>query len=276
MENKPKRTLVIGDVHGAAKALKQVLERSNWNPELDKIIQLGDVADGWSETSECVDILLDIKKQSVHKPVFIRGNHDVWVYDWMMFGLTPYTWTTQGGKATMESYVKTGKLVDKEHKNFWFTQLDWYIDEENRIFIHAGWDYRIDPNAARHSGDYLSDMEVFIKQASAKLGVGAGTIAKECHWDRSLIKNAAAVSTFKAKGIEDYNKKVQKALNLFKEIYVGHTVSREHKVENFENLWNMDSGGGWKGRLSIMDIDTKEIWYADKSPELYPNELGRG
>jgi len=61
--NKPKRTLCIGDIHGSAKGLKQVLERCNWNPETDKIIQLGDVADGWSETSECVDILLDIKKR---------------------------------------------------------------------------------------------------------------------------------------------------------------------------------------------------------------------
>lgn len=270
------RTLVIGDIHGNARGLKQVLERCGWDPKTDKIIQLGDVADGWSETSECVDILLDIKKQSVHKPVFIRGNHDVWVYDWMMFGLTPYTWTTQGGKATMESYVKTGKLVDKEHKNFWFTQLDWHIDEENRIFIHAGWDYRIDPNATRHSGDYLSQEEVFVKQASAKLGAGAGTIAKECHWDRSLIKNAAAVSVFKEKGIPEYNKKVQAALNQFKEVYVGHTASRKHEVENYENLWNTDSGSGWRGRLSIMDIDTKEIWYADFSPELYPDELGRG
>lgn len=258
MENKPKRTLVIGDVHGAAKALSQVLERCGWNPETDKIIQLGDVADGWSETSECVDILLDIKKRSEHEPIFIRGNHDVWVYDWMMFGLTPSIWTTQGGKATLESYVRTAKLVDKDHKNFWFTQKDWYIDDENRLFIHAGFEYK--------EADFPK---------SATLKWNAGTIAMGCHWDRSLLKNAAAVSVFKSRGVDDYNKKVQKALNEFKEIYIGHTATKGD-VENFENLWNIDTGSGWRGRLAIMDIDTKEIWYSDYSPDLYPDELGRG
>ena len=70
------RTLVIGDVHGSAKALEQVLDRA-YVSENDTIIQLGDIADGWSETSECVDILLNLQK--TNECHFIRGNHDVWV-----------------------------------------------------------------------------------------------------------------------------------------------------------------------------------------------------
>ena len=241
-----KRTLVIGDIHGNAKGLRQCIDLARVTPN-DKIIQLGDVADGWSETSECVDILLELNKSN--ECVFIRGNHDVWVYDWMMYGRAPMLWTEQGGRATMESYVRTGKLVDIYHKNFWFNQKDWYIDDLNRIFIHAGWDYRSDPFPR-----------------SASYPVNAGSIAKECHWDRSLLQGAKS----SVKSQSPFN-----ATKEFEEVYIGHTATRLHEVENYGNLWNMDSGSGWHGRLSIMDVDTKEVWYADSSKELYPDEKGR-
>lgn len=49
------KTFIIGDIHGGNKALEQVLERSGFNREKDTLISLGDIADGWSETSECVE-----------------------------------------------------------------------------------------------------------------------------------------------------------------------------------------------------------------------------
>ncbi len=39
-------------------------------------------------------------------------------------------------------------------------------------------------------------------------------------------------------------------------------------------LANM-TGGGYEGRLTIMDIDTKEFWQSDNMKSLYPNERGR-
>ena len=41
------------------------------------------------------------------------------------------------------------------------------------------------------------------------------------------------------------------------------------------NIWNMDTGGGFEGRLTIMDVDTKEFWQSDDLRTLYPNEKGR-
>ena len=262
------RTLVIGDIHGSAKALNQVLDRANISNE-DKIIQLGDIADGWEETSECVDILLKLNKSN--ECVFLRGNHDVWVYDWMMTGEQPLIWTQQGGKATQDSYVNTAMLTDRNHKNFWFNQKDWYIDDQNRLFVHAGWDY----NAFRsefHSG--LSALELFERQAG--MSVNAGTVAKECHWDRSIIQSAAAIEVFNEKNMPDLNRDIIRALDTFKEVYIGHTASRTHLPENYHNLWNVDTGAGWHGKLTIMDIDTKEYWQSDYSKDLYPNSKGRG
>lgn len=41
------------------------------------------------------------------------------------------------------------------------------------------------------------------------------------------------------------------------------------------NVWNIDTGAGWSGKLTIMDIDTKEYWQSDFVKELYPDEKGR-
>lgn len=263
------RSLVVGDIHGSAKALKQVLERCNFNPYEDRLISIGDIADGWSEVSECVDILLDIKSKSSeeNEPIFIRGNHDVWMYDYMMYGQTPSLWTTQGGKATLDSYVRTGKVNDRHHKNFWFNQRDWYIDEKDNLFIHAGWDYGLEKNG----WEDLSPREIFERQASDWYGdtVGIGSIARSCHWDRDIWKGS---NSGKHNGFNP--------LKQFNQVFIGHTAistkdgSIPQPVNNL-NLWNVDTGAGWGGCLTILDIDTHEYWQSDLSKDLYPNEKGR-
>ena len=256
-EQKNKRTFVLGDLHGNAKGLQQLLDAVEFDYDNDTLIQLGDIADGWSETSECVDILLKVKNL-----ISIRGNHDVWVHDWFIHGDQPMLWTQQGGKATIDSYIRTGKLKDPKHKEFWLNQKDWYIDEQNRLFIHAGWDYKMKPEELEVGS--VSDRTLFELQASYR--VNAGSIAKECHWDRSLLMGAMS---------SRLSQSPFKATSQFKEVYLGHTATKDHSVHQFGNLWNMDSGSGWYGRLSIMDIDTKEITYAGYSKDLYPNEKGR-
>ena len=67
------RTLVIGDIHGALRALVQVLERADIQAD-DYLIFLGDYADGWSETPEVMDFLIGYQKKQ--RCLFLRGNHD--------------------------------------------------------------------------------------------------------------------------------------------------------------------------------------------------------
>ncbi|MEK6563466.1 MAG: hypothetical protein AABZ65_00350 [Candidatus Omnitrophota bacterium] len=35
------------------------------------------------------------------------------------------------------------------------------------------------------------------------------------------------------------------------------------------NVWNIDTGAGWSGKLTIIDVDTKEYWQSDLTPDLY-------
>lgn len=52
----------------------------------------------------------------------------------------------------------------------------------------------------------------------------------------------------------------------FKEIYIGHTPTTNWQTDrpmNAFNLYNMDTDAGNGGRLTIMDVDTKEYWQSD-------------
>jgi serine/threonine protein phosphatase 1 len=239
------KKFVIGDVHGSNKALLQVLEKSGFDKESDLLISIGDIADGWNEVPECVDTLLSIKNL-----IAIRGNHDVWCYDWFEYGRTPIIWTQQGGQATIDAYVRTGQITEDSHREFWKNQIDYHIDDENRLFIHGGWDY----------------LEGF--PHGAMIPVNAGSIAKECHWDRSLLEGARSA-------FGDKNREGKfKALEQFKEVYIGHTAMNG-VPKQFGNLWNMDTGAGWNGQLTIMDIDTKEFWQSDFTTVLHVGERGR-
>jgi serine/threonine protein phosphatase 1 len=70
----PMRTFVMGDIHGAYKALLQCLERVSFDKDKDSLIQLGDVADGFEQVYDCVEELLKIRNL-----VAMKGNHDEWL-----------------------------------------------------------------------------------------------------------------------------------------------------------------------------------------------------
>src|SRR5687767_7349693 len=125
---------VVGDIHGNYKALLQVLECSNFDYENDLLICLGDVADGFSEVPECIELLMKIKYL-----VWCLGNHDEWLRNWMsgkmnMEGVSidghynptftkreAHLWLSQGGKATFKAYIQKPELLAK-HRSFWINK----------------------------------------------------------------------------------------------------------------------------------------------------------
>jgi len=255
-----KRTLVIGDVHGSFKGMSQALERAKFNPDKDLLISLGDIADGWSQTSECVDYLLECRRF-----ISVIGNHDKWCKDWFQHGQTPLIWTQQGGSATIESYVRSGKMSNEMHQKFWRSQKLFYVDEENRAFVHGGY-------------------------TSIK-GLGHEQYEATYYWDRNLWSTALSAMH---KNNEIKDDRLPILLRPHSEIYIGHTATvnwdYNSKIEapigynpgdpimtpaNACNVWNMDTGGGFGGKVSVMDIDTKQYWQSDFVDELYPDFKGR-
>jgi serine/threonine protein phosphatase 1 len=130
----PVRTFVIGDIHGAWKALMECFDKAGFNAETDRLICLGDACDGWPEAKRVIDELLRIKNL-----VYILGNHDQWTLEWFKTGTIPYIWLSQGGEATILSYEDE---IPPSHKSFLEKAL-YYFVENNRLFVHGGIDSTI-------------------------------------------------------------------------------------------------------------------------------------
>ena len=127
------RRLVLSDIHGGYKGLKQVFELANVDYENDRVIVIGDVCDGWPEVKECFEELLKLKNL-----IYILGNHDEWTIEYYK-GDKQYVkslWYTQGGKATLESF---GESIPSPIMNI-LNNAKLYHIEDNMVFVHGGFD----------------------------------------------------------------------------------------------------------------------------------------
>lgn len=263
------KTWVFGDVHGAYKALEQIFERTPLQ-EGDTIISLGDIADGWSEVYECVEFLLNLEKEGKYNMIFIKGNHDDWMAEFLTTGIHPGQ--TQGGRASVLSYKnhchedhgygETMIAVPQDHLNFFKYQHHYYLDDLGNLFIHGGFN--------RHTLlKEEKDRSIF-------------------WWDRDLWHTAlsyrAMVKGLKTHGgnpddFMDGNRLTFKIKDQsIKQVFIGHTTTMMWHTDQPMHagpIWNLDTGAGFVGRLTMMDIETHDFYQSDSVQALYPNEKGR-
>ena len=239
------RTLVIGDIHGGLRALHQILERAKVTKE-DTLIFLGDYVDGWSESPQVLDFLIHLNKKN--KCIFIRGNHDELLLQWLSESKDNREWYKHGGEATVLAYANVAAAKKQIHVDFLKSLQDYYLDEQKRLFIHAG----------------FTNMN----------GISYEYFPKLFYWDRTLWETAVSLDTAIAKDSYLYPKR----LTLYNEIYIGHTpVTKINETIPVQKacVWNVDTGAAFKGCLTIMDVDTKEFWQSEPLNDLYFNEKGR-
>lgn len=260
------QTIVVGDIHNGFKALAQVIDRARekW-PGPTKWIFLGDYIDGWRDAVNTVDYLIELQKSEEDETVFLHGNHDYWMAQWLTFGNASINWLHNGGEATKADYLEKARSLDLQHREF-FNSLDLYhIDDQNRLYIHAGY----------------TDLR----------GVGyEGGLTEGCtyFWDRDIAYIAASSQARKnpfpkPDTYGEAEVQMPKLLRPYKEIYIGHTATSAWKfvgdahtpIIGF-NVVNVDTGGGWSGKLTAFNADTKEYIQSDLVYTLYPDEKGRG
>lgn len=240
-----KRTIVIGDIHGADRALEQVLEKVG-PTENDTLIFLGDYVDGWSQSKQVIDRLIDLEGK--HSCIFIKGNHDAWCETWLESGTALDKWLFHGGALTVESYAGITAEEKAKHLEFFQRMRNFHVDEHNNLFIHAGFSSMHGPEQEVYSSNYT--------------------------WDRTLWEMALAMD----EQLDKDSKRYPKRLKLFREIFIGHTPTTNYGVPvpmQAANLWNVDTGAAFSGKITMLDTDTKEFWQSDVVQTLYPGEKGR-
>ncbi len=125
------RRFVIGDIHGAHKALIECFTKASFDYEKDMLIALGDICDGWPEVNKVFDELLSVKNL-----VYIFGNHDKWALNWFLYHDAPEIWTMQGGDVTISCYPYG---VPQLHIHL-LAEARLYYTMDNKLFLHGGFD----------------------------------------------------------------------------------------------------------------------------------------
>lgn len=221
----------------------------------DRLIQLGDITDRHGQVYECVEELLKINNL-----IALRGNHDDWFDDFCQTGYHPADWM-HGGLETIKCYLRHAKIkglaglnhyelkglikpadIPKKHRDFFSNMQLYHIDEHGRCFVHGGFN-RLLPFTGQSPSTYYWDRELW-------------TDALEWQVNERLTPGQLP---FKIK-------------TRFAEIFIGHTPTTQWGITvpmRAAAIYNLDTGAGQDGRLTIMEIETKEYWQSDPVAALY-------
>lgn len=234
----------IGDIHGGLRALQQVVERAPVQ-ENDMLVFMGDYVDGWSQSYQVIEYLIELNQKQ--NCIFLKGNHDAWAESWLATGAINSTWVEHGGKETIDSYAGITGEKREQHLQFYKSLQLYFIDAFGRCYVHGGY--------------------------TSKRGPAFETIPEVLMLDRTLWEAALA-----AKEMQTTSLFYPRRLNSFKEIFIGHTPTLylgTDKPVCASSVYNIDTGAAFHGKLTIMNVATKEYWQSDIVRTLYPGEAGR-
>ena len=110
----------IGDIHGRADLLEPARQIANdaaqLTPGTDKIVvYVGDYVDRGLESRQVIELLIRQPLADFHS-VYLVGNHDNWLINFLIDAKIGPTWLSCGGDATLHSYgVGLRQPVDELH-----------------------------------------------------------------------------------------------------------------------------------------------------------------
>lgn len=237
------RILVIGDIHGGLKGLQNLFLKV---PKADKLIFLGDYVDGWSDSPGIIDFLISLANERMC--IFLRGNHDALLLEYLLTGNKNELWQKSGGLSTIRGYDGVSQETKNRHIKFLEELSDYYIDNSNRLFVHAG----------------FSNLK----------GVTFEHFPQTFYWDRTLWELVLALD----RELEVSSPHYPKRLLHYSEIFIGHSPvgkGPDTLPQKKATIWNVDTGAAYLGPITAMDVDTYEIFQSDPVYLFYPGETGR-
>ncbi len=249
------KTIIIGDIHGSYRSLKDLLVLCNFDNKKDRLICIGDYIDGWNESVKLVDFLIKLQIESNNNHIFIKGNHDKWFLDIMnkdflnfenkeLIKSKYHYWIKNSGLSTYKSYLSVSKSKREFHRASFFSKLKNYHIENNILFVHAGFD----------TDKSFYDTIAFDEDS--------------LFWNRTLFHKAMQI----------WNLKNKRSNNIaffggFKKIFIGHTPTCNFGINKpilMHNVINIDQGCKIHGSLTGWILETGKYYQTKK---IDPNNL---
>jgi len=233
----PWRCYAIGDIHGRLDLLARLLDlvhgdalRSDAGPA--ELVFLGDYVDRGPDSAGVVDLLAELAARPAPglRPVFLKGNHEDLMLDFLAGGPRALAWLHNGGIATLASYgVTLPEDLDVPSLRAAADQLAAALPDSHRAFLE-----RLDLHHV--AGPYL-----FV-HAGLRPGLGlAEQDAQDLLWIRSPFLNATG--------------------RFEKFVVHGHTISAAPELKS--NRLGIDTGAFCTGCLTAAVLDKKGLRFLD-------------
>lgn len=131
---KPKRLIAVGDIHGQLKALRRLVKIVEPRAG-DQFVFLGDYIDRGEDSIGVIDFLLAFRKR--HHAIFIRGNHEQMILDFLDGIAFDWLNGSNGGLSVLKQYRSGYKAFPEAHEKFFReTKICW--ESGDFLFVHAG------------------------------------------------------------------------------------------------------------------------------------------
>ena len=218
------RIYAISDIHGCADLLQQmftVIDRdlARIGPTRAIHVFLGDYIDRGPESSQTIDLLIDRGRR--HESIFLKGNHEAFLFDVLKDPSQLQSWKQYGGLQTLTSYgLRPSISPDAAEQAELIRQLALTIPLHQRRFFNS-------LRLRFVCGDF------FFVHAGVKPGV---PLAKQQEQDMLWIREEFLASN------EHFGKY----------IVHGHTPVREPDIR--PNRANIDTGAYATGNLTLLTI----------------------
>ena len=223
------RVYAVGDVHGRADLLAQLLSQIDshlgQNPVSRPIeVFLGDYVDRGPNSRDVIDLL--ISRRNSHETIFLKGNHEKYILDFLRDPRVWDVWSQYGGFATLLSYglkppINTSPADGKELART-FADL---LPRDHMLFLSC-----LIPSFT--CGDF------FFVHAGVKPGIPL---------DQQAEKNLLWIRDDFLLSEDDFGKY----------IVHGHTPVREPDIRS--NRANIDTGAFVTGCLSCLVIEGEDM-----------------
>ncbi|MEJ5230511.1 metallophosphoesterase family protein [Pseudothermotoga sp. U03pept] len=123
----------MGDIHGCIESLESLIMKLPLSGG-DKLIFLGDYIDRGPDSRAVIDRLIALSKD--YECVFLRGNHEWMMLNYLLKGQDFDLWMMNGARATIRSYGDV-RQIPPEHLEFLKNTVFYHV-EPGYLFVHAG------------------------------------------------------------------------------------------------------------------------------------------
>lgn len=130
------KTLIITDIHGCYDECRRLLEKLEFDEDIDTLVNLGDTIDRGPKIYETFVFLRGLKERMQERCILVRGNHEQMMLDALASGgRYRDLWYYNSGEKTVYSFIHHKHRIQEFVS--WYEEMPYYYAAEAYSCVHA-------------------------------------------------------------------------------------------------------------------------------------------